>query len=170
MAKNVTPSEDTKPAAGPTGGEAEDSEFKYIIRIANTDIDGHLTLTYGLSSIKGIGYRVACTITDTLNLSRTTKVGNLDDATIEQISTYVQNIAENIPIWMRNRQSDYETGEDLHLVSTDLSLMVRDDVNLMKKIRCYRGIRHEGGHKVRGQRTKSNGRHGLSLGVSRRKQ
>ena len=39
----------------------------------------------------------------------------------------------------------------------------------MKKIRCYRGIRHETGQKVRGQRTRSNGRTGLTLGVSRKR-
>ena len=32
-------------------------------------------------------------------------------------------------------------------------------------IRCYRGIRHEQGQKVRGQRTRSNGRTGLTVGV-----
>ena len=39
------------------------------------------------------------------------------------------------------------------------------DINRLKKIRCYRGIRHEKGKKVRGQRTRSNGRTGLTLGV-----
>ncbi|NIP35130.1 MAG: 30S ribosomal protein S13, partial [Thermoplasmata archaeon] len=35
--------------------------------------------------------------------------------------------------------------------------------------RAYKGIRHERGHKVRGQRLKSNGRTGLVLGVTRKK-
>jgi small subunit ribosomal protein S13 len=48
--------------------------------------------------------------------------------------------------------------------------MVREeDINLMRKIRCYKGIRHETGQKVRGQRTKSTGRTGLTVGVKRKK-
>jgi small subunit ribosomal protein S13 len=38
----------------------------------------------------------------------------------------------------------------------------------MKKIRSYRGVRHEMGLRVRGQRTKTHGRVGLALGVSRK--
>ncbi len=38
----------------------------------------------------------------------------------------------------------------------------------MKMIRCYRGIRHEQGQKVRGQRTRSNGRTGLTVGVTKK--
>jgi len=48
--------------------------------------------------------------------------------------------------------------------------MVRDDdINMMRKIRCYKGIRHETGQKVRGQRTKSTGRTGSTVGVSKKK-
>ena len=43
------------------------------------------------------------------------------------------------------------------------------EVNIMKKIRCYKGIRHENGLTVRGQRTRSNGRKGLTLGVSKKR-
>jgi len=51
----------------------------------------------------------------------------------------------------------------------DLEIVLKDDLNRLKMIRCYRGVRHETGHKVRGQRTRSNGRKGLTLGVSKAK-
>lgn len=76
---------------------------------------------------------------------------------------------EYAPNWAVNRQMDYETGADMHLLSQDLTLTQIDDVNRMKMIRSYRGIRHETHHKVRGQRTRSNGRRGLTLGVSKKK-
>ena len=50
-----------------------------------------------------------------------------------------------------------------------LKMLHEDDINRMKKIKSYKGIRHASGHKVRGQRTYSNGRRGLALGVSKRK-
>ena len=73
------------------------------------------------------------------------------------------------PEWAINRQNDYESGADMHLIGNDLELTQKDDINRMKMIRCYRGIRHETHHKVRGQRTRSNGRHGLTMGVSKKK-
>ena len=57
----------------------------------------------------------------------------------------------------------------MHIVGVDLDISLKDDMNRMKMIRCYKGVRHEGGQKVRGQRTRSNGRTGLTLGVMRQK-
>jgi small subunit ribosomal protein S13 len=68
---------------------------------------------------------------------------------------------------MLNHRRDYETGENMHFVSTDIDIRLRDEINIMKKIRSYRGVRHEAGLRVRGQRTKTHGRVGLALGVSR---
>ena len=63
---------------------------------------------------------------------------------------------------------DYETGADMHLIGQDLGIMQDDDINRMKMIRNYRGVRHDTHHKVRGQRTRSNGRKGLAVGVQKK--
>jgi small subunit ribosomal protein S13 len=57
----------------------------------------------------------------------------------------------------------------MHIVGVDLEVRRKDDINLMKMIRSYKGVRHEDGQKVRGQRTRSNGRTGLTLGVMRQR-
>ena len=69
---------------------------------------------------------------------------------------------------MANRPKDVYTGETKHLIGVDVNLTRDEDINLMRKIRCYRGIRHETGQKVRGQRTKSTGRTGTTVGVKRK--
>jgi small subunit ribosomal protein S13 len=46
---------------------------------------------------------------------------------------------------------------------------LKDDIDRLRTMKCYRGIRHASGNKVRGQRGRSNGRGGLTLGVSRKK-
>jgi small subunit ribosomal protein S13 len=69
---------------------------------------------------------------------------------------------------MLNRRKDLLSGEDKHITSTDVLLVKLEDLNTMKKTRSYKGIRHERGHKVRGQRTKSSGRKGLTVGVKRK--
>src|SRR2546425_7216309 len=62
----------------------------------------------------------------------------------------------------------WESGLDLHLVGAEVEVRLRDDINLMKMIRSYKGVRHETGQKVRGQRTRSNGRTGLTVGVTKK--
>lgn len=47
---------------------------------------------------------------------------------------------------------------DSFKIEGDLKKAVRDDIERLKRIRCYRGIRHTLGLPVRGQRTRSNAR------------
>jgi small subunit ribosomal protein S13 len=68
---------------------------------------------------------------------------------------------------MLNRQKDPMTGDDLHLLASDLDLRIKDDIDLMRETRSWKGERHARGLKVRGQRTKTTGRTGRSVGVSR---
>ncbi len=146
------------------------ADFKYIVRIAETDIDGNRPLLYGLMSIKGIGYRVAEGIVKVKGLDPKKKIGELSDEEINEIKAYIENdLGELLPVWMKNHRKMYLTGEDNHILATDLDLQIQDDINLLKRIRAYRGIRHERHLTVRGQRTRSNGRHGLAVGVSRKK-
>ncbi len=146
----------------------EKEDFKYIVRIAGTDLDGKRRLMDALSDIRGIGIRTAMLIADKVGLPRREKIGNFDDTQIENIEKAIESLAEYAPTWMLNRQNDWETGEDSQIIGPDLQVKIRDDVNLMKKIRCYKGIRHEQGQKVRGQRTRSNGRTGLTMGVTKK--
>lgn len=154
---------------GKNESEEQKDDFRYIVRIANTDLDGDKAVVLALTQIKGIGNRTAEVITRELGVPSSTKIGTLSEEKTDEIAKLLTEFSEKAPSWLLNRQNDFETGEDLHLISTEVALTLRDDINLLKKIRSYRGIRHESGHKVRGQRTRSNGRTGLTLGVSRKK-
>ncbi len=146
------------------------TEFKGIVRIFGTDLKGDRSLELALTGIRGIGLMMARGIAHTINVSPQEKLGNLPDDKIEEIEEMLKNPHEyGLPSWMLNRRRDYESGEDLHLVGADLIISLREDLNRLKKTRSYRGIRHELGLPVRGQRTKSSFRTGRTLGVSRRK-
>ena len=144
-------------------------DFKYIVRIANTDVDGEKNIIYGLTTIKGIGIHMASLVADETGLDRFAKMGDLNDKQIEKIKEAIDNITENAPEWMLNHRKDYETGKNIHLVGPDIDMKLRDEINMLKKIRSYRGIRHERGLPVRGQRTRANNRKGLALGVSKKR-
>ena len=145
-------------------------DFKYIVRIANTDIDGEKTVLMGLTQIKGIGRHMATLIADDSKLDRNKKFGDLSDSEIDKIRVSLEKIPEIAPSWMLNHRKDMDSGKDIHLLSSEIDLKLRDDINLLKMIRSYRGIRHEVGLRVRGQRTKANNRRGLALGVSKKRE
>ena len=148
---------------------SDDSDFKYIIRIANSDVSGEERLANALTSIRGIGPRISNAIVQKLKLDPKKLAGKLDDKNVVDIENAIMNLNDYVPDWLLNRQKDYDTGEDIHPVSVELKMTHDEDLNRMKKVKSYKGIRHASGHKVRGQRTYSNGRKGLALGVSRKK-
>lgn len=148
--------------------KTEQEEIKHIVRVANTDLEGKKSVQYSLTGIKGINRRSARIISDISGVDPAATMGYLEDEQIETLNKTVDGIESILPVWMLNRRKDYLSGEDKHIVSTDVLLIKREDLNNMKKTRSYKGIRHERGHKVRGQRTKSTGRRGLVVGVKRK--
>jgi len=146
-------------------------EFKYIVRLHGTSLDGAKPLPYALCDLKGLGVRVAKGIVDGLGLDPGMRLGNLSDSEIKRLEDALEDPAgRGLPPWMLNRRKDPQTGEDLHMLTSDLTLREKEDIDLMREIRSWKGERHGRGLKVRGQRTKTTARKGRSIGVSRRQQ
>jgi small subunit ribosomal protein S13 len=155
-------------AKAPKKLEGVKEDFRYIVRMANTDLDGTRSVAYALTAIDGVGIRVAEALANTIGVPRAERLGNLSEAQTDQIEATLAKLGESFPEWMVNRPRDWETGLDLHAYGSEWGLRVRDDINRMKMIRSYKGVRHETGQKVRGQRTRSNGRTGLTVGVTKK--
>ncbi len=147
--------------------DEEDEDFRYIVRVENTDLDGHQPVILALTGIKGIGERVATIVADRAEVSRTERIGDLPEEDVDDLQEVVDGIEDILPGWMVNRPKDLFTGENRHLLHSDLDEQHREDLNRLKKIQAYRGVRHEQGRKVRGQRTRSNGRSGSAMGVEK---
>ncbi|MCD6145960.1 30S ribosomal protein S13 [ANME-2 cluster archaeon] len=147
----------------------ETPEIRHLVRIANTDLDGHKSVQYALTGLKGIGIRTAKILADSARVDPTATIGSLEDVKIEKLKQAIEKFNNIIPSWMLNRRRDLITGEDKHIIGVDLVLAVDEDINIMKKTRSYTGIRHERGLRVRGQRTRSTGRTGATVGVSRKR-
>ncbi len=145
------------------------TEFKHIVRIADTDLDGKKPVVHALTGIKGIGLRMARSIVNHLGINTMIKLGELDDKTIDRLKKFVEEEIETLPAWMLNRRKDLHTGKDLHLLSKDVDFAKKLDIERLIKMKAYRGVRHARGYKVRGQRTRSTGRKGMTVGVIRRK-
>ena len=144
-------------------------EFQHIIRFAGTDIEGTQPVTYALTSVKGVGIKLANAIVEKAGIDPATRMGLLSSAEVEKLEEIVANpVKYDIPIWLLNRRKDLETGKDIHLLSSDLVLQTKNDIDQMKKIRSWKGFRHSYGLKVRGQRTRTTGRKGKAIGVKKK--
>ncbi|TXT60447.1 MAG: 30S ribosomal protein S13 [Promethearchaeota archaeon] len=141
-----------------------------FFRNLRTRIDGNAKIEYGLTQIKGVGRRFAQAVVNTVNIDPHKRIGALSEKEVSQLEDIIMNpIESGIPSFLINRRKDLRTGEDLHLLGNQLEISVKRDIDRMKRIRSYKGVRHQFGLKVRGQRTKSTGRHGLVIGVVRKK-
>ena len=137
--------------------EKESANFRYIVRVANTDLDGKKQLIMGLQKIKGVSFMLANAYCKVLNIEQTARVGDLSEHDVSKLDTIIRNKKpDQIPSWLFNRRKDIETGEDMHLIGGDLTFSHESDIRNLKKIKCYRGVRHMQGAPVRGQRTRSN--------------
>ena len=144
-------------------------DFNYIIRLADSDIDGLSRIGMGLTSVKGGGARTAMAICEIAGVDKEKLGGHLNDEELQQIRDAIESYPTEVPLWMLNRQRDIETGDELHLFSMDVSMTQDDDIARLRATKAYRGLRHAARKRVRGQRTRSNGRSGLTLGVQRKK-
>lgn len=146
-----------------------DGMFKHIVRIADTDLDGNRNVVHALTGIPGIGIRMARSIVNELGLDGNRKLGTLEDEEIEKLRNLVEEEIDKFPGWMLNRRADIYSGKDLHLISKDVNFAKMLDIERLIRMKCYRGVRHAKGKKVRGQRTRSTGRKGRTVGVVRKK-
>lgn len=144
-------------------------EIRAIVRIGDTDLDGNKQVVYALAKIRGIGISTAYAICWKIGIDPHAVLGMLSEDQINRLDWAVRNLNEIAPSWFLNRRKDPETGRDLHLIGSELVLAAKRDVDLMKKLKNWKGVRHSLGLKVRGQRSVTTGRFGVTAGVTKKK-
>ena len=154
-----------------TNSQKPTVEFKDIVRLIDKDVKGQMSIFLALTKVRGISFMLANAICNVLDIDKHIKVGDISSEELKKIEDCARNSERyGIPEWLLNRRKDRDTGKDLHLVSADLRLRNEFDIRFLKKIRCYRGVRHtQGAKKVRGQKTRTTGRKGKTMGVKRKK-
>jgi len=142
----------------------EEHDDVSLIRVLGKDIRGDKQLFAGLTQIKGISWAFANATCKILKLDKTKKIQDVSAEEMAKIEAFVKD--PQIPGFLKNRQNDFEDGEDKHLSGVDLKLRGEFDIKRLKKIKSYKGIRHSANLPVRGQRTKSNFRKNRKVSVA----
>jgi small subunit ribosomal protein S13 len=144
-------------------------EYRHILRIMGTDVEGTLKTIYALTKIKGVSLSLANAVLKKAGINPDLRVGFLTETEINKIEEIIKEPSKYaLPQWLFNRRKDEETGKNTHIISADLVLRTKMDIDQTKEIRSWRGYRHAYGLKARGQRTKTTGRAGKALGVKKK--
>lgn len=125
---------------------------------------------FALTAIKGVGRRFSNLVCKKADVDLNKRAGELTEEEVEKLVTIMSNPRQyKIPDWFLNRQKDVKDGKYSQVTSNILEIKLREDLERLKKIRAHRGLRHYWGLRVRGQHTKTTGRRGRTVGVSKKK-
>jgi len=121
-------------------------------RIVGVDIPKQKTVEIALTSIFGIGRKVARDISEKAGIKSSIRAKDLTEDEVAKLTSVIQK--------------DY-------MVEGDLRRDRTQNIKRLMNIGCYRGLRHRRGLPVRGQRTHTNARTrkgpGQSVGAKRKK-
>ncbi|CAH0394353.1 unnamed protein product [Bemisia tabaci] len=145
-------------------------KFQHILRVMSTNIEGKIKIMFALTAIKGVGRRFSNLVLKKADIDLDKRAGECTDEEVEKIITIMSYPrVYKIPDWFLNRQKDVTDGKYSQITASNLESKLRDDLERLKKIRVHRGMRHHWGLRVRGQHTKTTGRRGRTVGVSKKK-
>lgn len=141
-----------------------------IIRFVETNLDGNKAVEDAIRRIDGISFMLSNAIAKKCGFMGK-KIGQLSEGELKRLEEAILNPQSiGIPSWMLNHRNEPMTGKDRHITASQLEFTHKMDINELKKMKCYRGVRHIQGQPVRGQRTRSSFRKGKSVGVKRKKE
>jgi small subunit ribosomal protein S13 len=106
-------------------------------RLLGVDIPNEKRIDIALQYIYGVGPSVAKKVLKELAINSSVRAKDLKDDEVANIASFLE---KNFP------------------VEGALRRLTMQNINRLKEIYCYRGLRHRRGFPVRGQRTRSNAR------------
>jgi small subunit ribosomal protein S13 len=107
-------------------------------RIKGVDIPNEKRIEIALTYIEGIGLTTSRKILNITKIDPDKRAKDLTDTEVAEINSAISSL--EIPI------------------EGELRRMVNSDIRRLKEIKSYRGLRHQQGLPVRGQRTRTNAR------------
>lgn len=107
-----------------------------MLRIAGVDIPENKKVSYALQAIYGVGPKVAAEIVETTKIDGDKRARELTNDEVSRINSVLER----------------------YNVEGNLRQMINDNIDRLKRIKSYRGMRHSMGLPCHGQRTRVNSR------------
>mgnify|MGYP001590175406 FL=1 len=107
-----------------------------MARLAGVDLPEKQKIDYSLTLIYGVGWKLASAILKTAGISSAKRTKDLTEHEVNLLTKALES----------------------YTVEGDLRRQIRQNIQRLRDISSYRGVRHNRGLPVRGQRTRSNAR------------
>lgn len=107
-----------------------------MARIAGVELQDNWTIGYALTKIKGIGWSRSEKVLDGVGIDKLKRMKDISTDEINKITAELEGFT----------------------IEGDLMREVRQNIARLRETGTYKGVRHQRGLPVRGQRTKSNAR------------
>jgi small subunit ribosomal protein S13 len=107
-----------------------------MVYILNVNLKGSSKVLYSLAKLYGFGTHLTYLMLNDLNIGYNCRTKDLNQSTIIKIIKWVE--------------------KNKIVIESALKQKIISDINKLKNIKSYRGLRHIYGLPVRGQRTKTN--------------
>ena len=107
-----------------------------MVYILNVNLKGSSKVSYSLAKLYGFGIQLSNLMLNDLNIGYNCRIKDLNQSTIIKIIKWVE--------------------KNKIIIESALKQKIVLDINRLKYIKTYRGLRHIYGLPVRGQRTKTN--------------
>lgn len=105
-------------------------------RLVGVDIPEHKKTLYSLTSIYGVGLKISEKVLDQAGVDKDKRARDLTQDEVGRINKVLEN----------------------YINEGNLRRQINENIQRLKRIRSYRGMRHSAGLPTRGQRTKTNSR------------
>lgn len=106
-------------------------------RLIGTDIPNDKRIVVALTYLYGIGRATSERILAEASISESVRAKDLTEEELKRLNSII---------------------DEKYMVEGALRRQIQANINRLKDIRCYRGLRHRVGLPVRGQRTRTNAR------------
>ncbi len=152
----------------PKGKAPAGLKMKQAMRLVETNLEGRKPVGDAIRSVMGVGHQFSNAVVQVGGFKGA--LGDLSEPDLRKLEDIIAHPDKyGIPAWLYNRRRDPQLGTDRHLSVSALDFVEKQDINELKKIRAYKGVRHGLGLPVRGQRTRSSGRGKTTVGVQRKR-
>ncbi len=113
-----------------------------VMRIQGVPLPNNKATAHALTAIYGIGIKTARDICKAAGVDTNTRLGQIEESDKQAIESEIERLI----------------GAGDLVIEGELRREIAGNIERLKRIKCYRGLRHRNKLPARGQRTKTNAR------------
>src|SRR5437899_12853153 len=111
-------------------------EFRHIVRVVGTDVDGSKKVVYGLGKIRGVGTSFSYAVVKAVRVNPESRTGSLSETEISRIEDVIRDPGKHGSHGRCfNHCKNLETTGEMHMIGHHLVHRQKEDIDSHKATR-----------------------------------